>query len=1746
MEPSGDNTTSIHNNVNNNHSFDRNTTDTTRLWLSFSSSSFHDDEVNQNLLDANANIEYDTAAVAAVAAMDSKHDAIVEMSREEEDSFDEQEEEEQLDCCELDVFNTNNKNWNELQTETTTTTATTKNNKSNNNDNNDKKWRLREELVLLHQEMEVAQYAITEAGQRRRKVPRPLAKTRTNQRKALEKKDRLVYALNSSPLKQIRGSKAAVQDDILQASLIFFNDKITATTTTTTNANNNNNTLQDGEEQPPHKNPTEQGKDNQNINFTLDPEEEIVGPIEDDDVNDHDDEEGDPIGEDMDVDEEIIIGDQEGEEHLSPTLEELATANDISHHTTTTTLGGAHPKKFKKKLSRPSSTSTLTKRRRLYRLRNFKSHRMAQRHGEALGALVQGKPQLAIHKLKQLANDAPSAPQIYSSLGMVYEDLLRERRRQNNYPTPKQQQQSPPTPSQHSWPTDSIHINNNNSNNNNYHPMVIPDAELAEQIEIAKKAYGAYHVAAILCRRDFSLWVRAADMALEIADCYTEARSLYQNDVAVQFLAKTERQRWFQEAKNDYQKADRLKPPGIHVPCKLAAVQIQLGLFSEALTLLTDLKNRPSSSGMERSEFDASYQGWLLYADLMLRIGHECVEWNAGRNTLDNNNNNYMVRRWLRKWAQSFDWRERRLQALARALEAAAGTNACRTLLVWLQSRATRETKQPEEKTDTRPKENTLNNNNHGEDNGNNRDEKADDDDDEDNLQDKELLDETCRQELDNFDKTTRDLCLEKNSAAALERVKTRAELVEKLKSANTLITLAQEAWDEKCWTKGDLPLRASVRTVCTIAADLMRLFLDCDHGDGLLCQGCCFVGEAVSAYFRQRAQRTERKQQKKAQFLLSMTGCLDWETTLQTNTNNYDEEVSSCNSEDESLSDEEEMSGEDGSRNISESLRLGILPPELMFMYGLACAGLGGRDFVALKCLESLASIPQEDFASWLVSATNPTDKVTAETRWVAFQTENEGEFQRTRALAFAANVLLKLEKDTSSKYTSLLVQLFGDQEAWIVQSGLIREGGLSHGNSLKTKSSSKPLVRCPLQELRMGVVVSTLAAAIRYRTLHIKSTMQSSNVDPQDILNLFHSVQTLANLLPAFWVLNPDKTLSPLRISTLSTGAEAICLIVQEAENPASKIDPGDVVRCVGKWLAAVCGLDDIDLLSRGASGFNATFAELPFQAKWQSLDQYRVTLKCYNLAVARNVSYFSGWDEREFNGSLQQLRRRIGPAFYGITTGSGQVAGYVSNFILDELVKQWGLLVGRVYPAASIVSKLSLLCSNRWYSELEKKIVEFEQENRPIAMYGEEDAVTVLLSFSRMSISILKQTCTLADNEQALLNALSVLLPLTQFCLNEQIWYCSIGSEAASRSPEEWLRLGTKASNDGVPRPSDRAGYVKPSQRSTDDRKSNMDWFLGEDMDEPLSNLIVIPNSILAKIWKDIVVNVSCSDRTVAESMEELHNCMLCLRKSFTAEAVERASLHVAAAVLQIAMHPECENGFICFHHAALFAGQGAKEGSNDIHFKVPLPEKEDCTPHEALMILGRADCLLALHFYQESTFLCGFVTSVCAIRRQSCRGKLDEEWTVVSITAYNSSVMIRFAALELLQHEEKKLFDFEWWDSATREELCQARQGGLNFLWEKQDEIQQLQTGDPITPSFPLQPCPVPEEQSPETARPIWEGGRIVEISEFSHSTPSDLEVTTAGDFEPTKEAVPQMSLLETHNSSYFEHLNICEV
>ena len=230
-----------------------------------------------------------------------------------------------------------------------------------------------------------------------------------------------------------------------------------------------------------------------------------------------------------------------------------------------------------------------------------------------------------------------------------------------------------------------------------------------------------------------------------------------------------------------------------------------------------------------------------MYAELMLRVGHECMLWNQGIKL----NDNYMFRRWLRKYSNVFDWQERRLQALCLALEAAAGTKSTSEFIIWMRNRAlANQSRRDEhdiveqEDTDARIAQEES---------------------------ERQLLCTRHTTEVEDFDKTTEDMDLAVNSEAARDREVGRSNLLETHRVAVATLNKEYDGSEKQPSAEHDdqilaefgdsMPISGSCRQVCDIASELMK------HLHGLqLFGGTRLVGDAVSSYFQQRAAKHDER----------------------------------------------------------------------------------------------------------------------------------------------------------------------------------------------------------------------------------------------------------------------------------------------------------------------------------------------------------------------------------------------------------------------------------------------------------------------------------------------------------------------------------------------------------------------------------------------------------------------------------------------------------------------------------------------------------------------------------------------------------------------------------------------------------------------------------------------------------------------------------------------------------------------
>jgi hypothetical protein len=965
--------------------------------------------------------------------------------------------------------------------------------------NDGKKKRLRREIESLHQEMEVTGYAKGKMGHQQRKVPRDISKIRTQKRKLLEKLDDNELAIlgdENEPenndcdetddrkfgMKRLRGSRVAVEDSVIQGSLIF-------STTSSVYLKKDDNC------DPGNKDPLYDKTKNEGGKKTIeDHEVNIDGGEEDEDT-------------DTDLCENITtkIGDVEDE------------SSKQSRNT---------PKQ--RKASKPSKSNgpSAKKRRKMYRLRNFQSLKMAQKHGSAIAAHARGQPRLAIEQLKAVAKAAPSAPQVYSSLGMVYEDMLRESRKRHKQHTEISGDEFPLHSKQQILEEETSNCVNPEGLKETL--ILIPHRALADQRIIATKAYGSYHVAAILCKKDFTLWVRAADSALDIAEIHQEVINLPKLSEELCEYHRTERRRWQDEALRDYVVADNSKPPGIDVPAKLALVHMELGNLSEALTILTDLKNRAGY------DFQSSYKAWMLYSDLMLRLGHECIQWSKGIQT----NENYMFRRWLRKFSKIFDWQERRLQSLSLAFEAAAGTENANGFLTWIRNRII-ETTKCAAKSHSGALKNSIRNLSqthpqsdmsqaidgktesvHSEDASMNTGKPQ-------LANEKKLMLLDQSRELEAFDKTTSEMNLLSESAAAQERKVVRnllltshdaalSKLLKEYDQKESDLSLQTKEATEKIigMNTSPLPISGSIRQVCSIASELMKHLLGLE-----LYEGAKLVGDAVSCYMKERARRyhvgieAKKKADEWQQKILDSPFFVD----------SYDDNNTSSNEVDLTyLSDEETLLDDAEHSPLVKSLSKGALTPELRVLYGLALIGQGGRNFVAAKCLEAIDDLQQES-EEWFSDGESET-KHAVEPFWLLFRRAMTEELGRTGAYAFTADVLRKTNKER--EWAFHFSSLFRNHLETLKDRGLIekllnlREGLTPNENFRKNQVLKVILEACKFDIYTIDER-KEIRHALNRRPCFDRATQMGIAQD---------ALASIVSVVPSVWSVEVDGVLAPI----------------------------------------------------------------------------------------------------------------------------------------------------------------------------------------------------------------------------------------------------------------------------------------------------------------------------------------------------------------------------------------------------------------------------------------------------------------------------------------------------------------------------------------------------------------------------------------------------------------------------------------
>lgn len=573
----------------------------------------------------------------------------------------------------------------------------------------------------------------------------------------------------------------------------------------------------------------------------------------------------------------------------------------------------------------------------------------------------------------------------------------------------------------------------------------------------------------------------------------------------------------------------------------------------------------------------------------------------------------------------------------------------------------------------------------------------------------------------------------------------------------------------------------------------------------------------------------------------------------------------------------------------------------------------------------------------------------------------------------------------------------------------------------------------------------------------------------------NLYDSsVDTLVNLLHYVWRIEPKGEISGLCCGTLKAIAHAFRLILRYSDQMVS-LSNDFLSRTVNKMLKSVTILCDTPTLTLSREEIQSTSSsnelpfslsgeeiqaisslnQLPFSSSWLSTELRLLALRSFNLCLGTNVSLFTGWEGDEFN--LRLMRNGRVPHFFGATIVDTQIAGYLSEETENMLSSQWQL-VDKLLPSACPLNfdhELSKLRSTYWYEEGKERL-ESARMIQKISCFGEEYGLSVLLSFSQACLLLARECNGQNNSPRLVLVSLSILIPITQFCLGIPVWDINFGEAAVLSRPNvtDWQNFDWD--KDDLP-PSNRPGYLRPKLRSTYSlpvgAKALHERFDFENEHDTLSNIVGLPMLFLQEEWKKYLLENpegnGNDESGGSESMEKLNVCMKQLRGCYSEVAVERACLRVSSALIHVAASSDCRNRFLCIQQAALFASQASKGGTSDQSFHAPLPKKENCTPLEALLTIGRSDCMQALGFYPEAAFLCSYVASVSRLNRDRRvnKSQCHRIWKIISVLTYDLSLLIRHGAKAIVEDCDRIDAMNGIWEEHVIDELKRACSDGL---------------------------------------------------------------------------------------------------
>jgi len=238
----------------------------------------------------------------------------------------------------------------------------------------------------LHAEMEFADYARGQSGQKVRRVPRSQAPERTTKRRALEEADMTEMAIevddddylpdgeNKGRRKRLRGSKVAFDVAVMESMPGLTNVKQWP---------------EDAKNGARGAGSKEDGDSGGALHKELDERYEMFQEVA-------------ALGIDLGLDEvdKVDDNDEDGGE------EDASSDDDINSSSEHDESGDEQDVKKSKSTANVSVSKDgliKPKKRLMHRLRDFTSQRLAEKHGEAIGAHIMGMSETAVQKLRQVS-----------------------------------------------------------------------------------------------------------------------------------------------------------------------------------------------------------------------------------------------------------------------------------------------------------------------------------------------------------------------------------------------------------------------------------------------------------------------------------------------------------------------------------------------------------------------------------------------------------------------------------------------------------------------------------------------------------------------------------------------------------------------------------------------------------------------------------------------------------------------------------------------------------------------------------------------------------------------------------------------------------------------------------------------------------------------------------------------------------------------------------------------------------------------------------------------------------------------------------------------------------------------------------------------------------------------------------------------------------------------------------------------